>query len=230
MNGSTVNDKLIKGGQSITLKNGDLITFGQESHPFMFQYAPEAEAAALPPAVVDDRISLVPKAQPTYARIDHLATPQVLLHPKTATSAAGGVRFSEGIQKTIACTTPRTHCCRKAGTNSIPKKHQTSHWNSHGHGIFSSASRRTCSGPCMLVFRIKLFLFRNVKKFVKTNVFSEKTRRSIQSQIRNSQNSKMSSTNYPMRMPNWKEKIRSYGSSCSKWRKNSSKQKRLRTN
>ena len=84
MNGTMVNDRLIKGGQSIVLKGGDIVVFGQDTQSYTFQYAqPEPPSVASLP-LLDDKISLVPKSYPTYARVDHLATPQVTTHSKTA--------------------------------------------------------------------------------------------------------------------------------------------------
>ena len=68
-----------------TLSNGDMITFGQDQQPYIFQYSQDQNVR---PAisVLDDKVSLVPKAYPTYARIDHLASPQISYQPKTAVS------------------------------------------------------------------------------------------------------------------------------------------------
>jgi len=85
MNGSTINDRLLKNGQTVPLKNGDVIVFGQDQNSFIFAYA-APEITTLPPPLLDDKISLVPKSFPTYARIDHLASPQVLVNPKTVAS------------------------------------------------------------------------------------------------------------------------------------------------
>lgn len=81
MNGSFVNDKLIKGGQTVTLSNGDLITFGQDQQPYIFEYGQEQRVRPAM-SVLDDKVSLVPKAYPTYARIDHLASPQISYQSK----------------------------------------------------------------------------------------------------------------------------------------------------
>ena len=82
MNGSMVNDRPVKAGQTISLNNGDVIIFGQEPQQFVFQYAaPSKEAQS--PLMVDDKVSLVNKAKPTYARIDHLAAAQSQA-PKTS--------------------------------------------------------------------------------------------------------------------------------------------------
>ncbi len=85
MNGSMVNDRLIKGGYSIVLKNGDILTFGQDPQQYLFQYeqsGPTAEqpTAFPPPLLVDDRVSLVNSSRPTYARVDHLAQAPVPAH------------------------------------------------------------------------------------------------------------------------------------------------------
>lgn len=74
MNGSMVNDRQIKGGQTISLQNGDIITFGQYPQQFMFQYEGSQKETYIQP-LKDEKISLVNKAKPTFARIDHLATP-----------------------------------------------------------------------------------------------------------------------------------------------------------
>jgi hypothetical protein len=69
-----VNDKLINQGRSIALLTGDLITFGQYPQQFAFEYE-GAPTASHPMALKDEKISLVNKAKPTYAKIDHLSTP-----------------------------------------------------------------------------------------------------------------------------------------------------------
>ena len=75
-----VNDQLVKNNQAVQLNNGDLIRFGQDQQAYVFQYS---EIDARPsPSILDDKVSLVPKAYPTYARIDHLASPQILPQQK----------------------------------------------------------------------------------------------------------------------------------------------------
>lgn len=80
LNGSLVNNQLAKNSQAIQLNNGDLIRFGQDQQAYVFQYS-EIEVRP-PPSILDDKVSLVPKAYPTYARIDHLASPQILPQQK----------------------------------------------------------------------------------------------------------------------------------------------------
>ena len=74
MNGSMVNDRLVKGGQSIALQSGDIITFGQNPQQFLFEYE---GVQSMSPSIKlkDEKISLVNKFKPTYAKIDHLANP-----------------------------------------------------------------------------------------------------------------------------------------------------------
>ena len=90
MNGTFVNDRKIINGQTIPLRNGDTLAFGNgiyiyiiiyiDSEPYTFEVGAHSSSMVDSSCMGEKRINLVGDAQTRYAQRDHLAYPSVAGH------------------------------------------------------------------------------------------------------------------------------------------------------
>ena len=71
--GSLVNGRSIQGGQSVVLKDGDVIQFAQDPQEFTFHYAGGGGERGAGRVMLDEKVSLTQNAPTTYAVVDHLS-------------------------------------------------------------------------------------------------------------------------------------------------------------